>query len=168
MLRFQHPGAAEAQHGIGGACGVGLRRRNPSKTRTNIGPQPKCAGETGKKWAVQVRCDEGAANRIDPEPCTGSREAAGEALTGGTPWPAVAPRAHSYDEPRMEQSRMPTSFGLLAGALGHAAHGGGVISPLLSTIYLTEVDRMLERAKEVGRATASTPPSKRRVLLTIW
>ena len=50
--------------------------------RAVIGPQPKCAGETGKKWAVQVRCDEGAANRIAPEPCTGSREAAGEALTG--------------------------------------------------------------------------------------
>jgi RNA-directed DNA polymerase len=38
------------------------------------------------------------------------------------------------------------------------AHGkrgvsqGGVISPLLSNIYLTEVDRMLERAKEVTRA----------------
>src|SRR5262245_19808571 len=33
---------------------------------------------------------------------------------------------------------------------------GGVISPLLSNIYLTEVDRMLERAKEVtchGRFT---------------
>ena len=29
---------------------------------------------------------------------------------------------------------------------------GGVISPLLSNIYLTEVDRMLERAKEVTRA----------------
>ena len=28
---------------------------------------------------------------------------------------------------------------------------GGVISPLLSNIYLTEVDRMLERAKEVTR-----------------
>jgi RNA-directed DNA polymerase len=29
---------------------------------------------------------------------------------------------------------------------------GGVISPLLSTLYLTEVDRMLERAKEVTRS----------------
>src|SRR4029450_6168118 len=28
---------------------------------------------------------------------------------------------------------------------------GGVISPLLSNVYLTEVDRMLERAKEVHR-----------------
>jgi Reverse transcriptase (RNA-dependent DNA polymerase) len=28
---------------------------------------------------------------------------------------------------------------------------GGVISPLLSNIYLTEVDRMLERAKEASR-----------------
>src|ERR687891_439131 len=28
---------------------------------------------------------------------------------------------------------------------------GGVISPLLSNLYLTEVDRMLERAKEVTR-----------------
>jgi RNA-directed DNA polymerase len=28
---------------------------------------------------------------------------------------------------------------------------GGVISPLLSNIYLTEVDRMLERAKETTR-----------------
>ena len=31
---------------------------------------------------------------------------------------------------------------------------GGVISPLLSNLYLTEVDRMLERAKET---TASGP-----------
>jgi RNA-directed DNA polymerase len=28
---------------------------------------------------------------------------------------------------------------------------GGVLSPLLSNLYLTEVDRMLERAKEVTR-----------------
>jgi RNA-directed DNA polymerase len=28
---------------------------------------------------------------------------------------------------------------------------GGVISPLLSNFYLTEVDRMLERAKEATR-----------------
>ena len=32
-----------------------------------------------------------------------------------------------------------------------AAHGRGVISPLLSNLYLNEVDRMLERAKEVTR-----------------
>ena len=29
---------------------------------------------------------------------------------------------------------------------------GGVISPLLSNLYLNEVDRMLERAKEVTRS----------------
>jgi RNA-directed DNA polymerase len=29
---------------------------------------------------------------------------------------------------------------------------GGVISPLLSNVYLNEVDRMLERAKNVTRA----------------
>lgn len=31
---------------------------------------------------------------------------------------------------------------------------GGVISPLLSNLYLNEVDRMLERAKEVNSAQA--------------
>ena len=44
---------------------------------------------------------------------------------------------------------------------------GGVISPLLSNLYLTEVDRMLERAKEATRSTStrrwSTPGSP-----TIW
>ena len=33
---------------------------------------------------------------------------------------------------------------------------GGVISPLLSNVYLNEVDRMLERAKDVTRADAYT------------
>lgn len=33
---------------------------------------------------------------------------------------------------------------------------GGVISPLLSNVYLTEVDRMLERAKEVTRSDPYT------------
>ena len=33
---------------------------------------------------------------------------------------------------------------------------GGVISPLLSNLYLTEVDRMLERAKEVTRSGTYT------------
>ena len=44
---------------------------------------------------------------------------------------------------------------------------GGVISPLLSNLYLTEVDRMLERAKGT-RARASTPTSSMHVLRTIW
>jgi RNA-directed DNA polymerase len=35
---------------------------------------------------------------------------------------------------------------------------GGVISPLLSNIYLNEVDRMLERAKEVTRDGRWTTP----------
>ena len=38
----------------------------------------------------------------------------------------------------------------------------GVISPLLSNIYLTEVDRVLERANEASR-TASTPTSEMRI-----
>ena len=44
---------------------------------------------------------------------------------------------------------------------------GGVISPLLSNLYLNEVDRMLERAREVY-AMASTPTSNMRGSLTIW
>ena len=35
---------------------------------------------------------------------------------------------------------------------------GGVISPLLSNIYLTEVDRMLERAKAAHHPMVSTLP----------
>ena len=31
---------------------------------------------------MKVRCDEGVANRIGPEPCTGAREGAGEASVG--------------------------------------------------------------------------------------
>jgi retron-type reverse transcriptase len=34
---------------------------------------------------------------------------------------------------------------------GEALLVGGVVSPLLSNIYLTEVDRMLERAQEATR-----------------
>ena len=44
---------------------------------------------------------------------------------------------------------------------------GGVISPLLSNLYLNEVDKMLERAREVT-ATASTPTSNTRDSLTTW
>ena len=44
---------------------------------------------------------------------------------------------------------------------------GGVISPLLSNLYLNEVDRMLERAREVTRK-ASTPTSNMRDSQTIW
>jgi retron-type reverse transcriptase len=33
----------------------------------------------------------------------------------------------------------------------HGVPQGGVVSPLLSNIYLNEVDRMLERAKEATR-----------------
>ena len=44
---------------------------------------------------------------------------------------------------------------------------GGVISPLLSNLYLTEVDGMLERAKR-PRASASTPTSSMHGLQMIW
>ena len=38
--------------------------------------------ETGKEQAVQVRCDEGVAIHIGPEPCAGIREDVGEASVG--------------------------------------------------------------------------------------
>ena len=44
---------------------------------------------------------------------------------------------------------------------------GGVISPVLSNLYLNEVDRMLERAKE-PRAAASSLTSSTRGSPTIW
>ena len=44
---------------------------------------------------------------------------------------------------------------------------GGVISPLLSNLYLNEVDKMLERAREVTR-NGSTPMSNMRGSLTTW
>ena len=44
---------------------------------------------------------------------------------------------------------------------------GGVISPLLSNIYLTEVDAMLERAKG-ARVTARPRTSRTRAMPTTW
>ncbi len=32
------------------------------------------AGKAGEEWAVEVRCDEGVATRIGPEPCVVGRE----------------------------------------------------------------------------------------------
>ena len=43
---------------------------------------------------------------------------------------------------------------------------GGVISPLLSNLYLNEVDKMLERAQEVTRNGKYTPTSNTRDSLT--
>ena len=45
-------------------------------------PDCRCAGETSEEQAVQVRHDEGAAIRIDPEPCVGLREENDEASAG--------------------------------------------------------------------------------------
>src|SRR6202035_2001908 len=44
---------------------------------------------------------------------------------------------------------------------------GGVLSPLLSNVYLTEVDRMLERAQEVTRRGDPTTTCSTLALLTI-
>ena len=38
--------------------------------------------ETGKEYVVKVRCNEGVAIRIGPEPCAGTREGVGEASAG--------------------------------------------------------------------------------------
>ena len=44
---------------------------------------------------------------------------------------------------------------------------GEVISPLLSNLYLNEVEKMLERAKETTRH-GNTPASSTHVLPMIW
>ena len=48
--------------------------------------------KTGKEWVVKVRYDEGLAIHIDPEPCVGPREGAGEASAGehSQPWSGAA------------------------------------------------------------------------------
>ena len=45
---------------------------------------------------------------------------------------------------------------------------GGVISPLLSNLYLNEVDRMLEKAVDTTRRGKSPPTSNMHVLRTTW
>jgi len=45
---------------------------------------------------------------------------------------------------------------------------GGVISPLLSNIYLNEVDRMLEKAKEVTRTGNTFIWNTLVLLMTLW
>ena len=51
---------------------------------------------------------------------------------------------------------MPLLKGILQASGSKGVPQGGVISPLLSTLSLTEVDRMLERAKEVTRSGTYT------------
>lgn len=46
--------------------------------------------------------------------------------------------------------------GILKASGNQGVPPGGVISPLLSNLYLTEVDRRLERAKEVTRSGTYT------------
>jgi RNA-directed DNA polymerase len=53
---------------------------------------------------------------------------------------------------RVQDSEILHLLGLMLKASGkRGVPQGGVISPLLANIYLTEVDVMLERAKEVTR-----------------
>lgn len=75
---------------------------------------------------MQVRCDEGVANHIGPEPCAGIREDAGEASAGE--------RAGQPSSRDRSLSRVPTLFhrrkATRAGALSQApARPGAVVEP---------------------------------------
>lgn len=75
---------------------------------------------------MKVRCDEGVANRIGPEPCAGTREGAGEASAGER-----AGQPLSRDR---SLSRVPTPFhrrkATRAGALSQAPERpGAVVEP---------------------------------------
>jgi hypothetical protein len=52
------------------------------KRRNDVGNVSQCAGETGKEWSVQVRHNEGAAIRIDPEPSAAVGKGDSEASIG--------------------------------------------------------------------------------------
>ena len=54
---------------------------------------------------MQVRCDEGVANHIGPEPCAGIREDVGEASAGGHIGQPLSRESHIY-------FWMPTPFSL--------------------------------------------------------
>ena len=56
---------------------------------------------------------------------------------------------------------------MLKASGGRGVPQGGVISPLLSNVYLTEVDAMLERRRE-SRKTASTRTWSTGATPTIW
>ena len=45
---------------------------------------------------------------------------------------------------------------------------GGICSPLLSNLYLTAVDRMLERAKEVTRRGPYTYLDRKGIFILRW
>ncbi|RQZ31718.1 hypothetical protein DIE14_02070 [Burkholderia sp. Bp9017] len=65
--------------------------------------------ETGKEQVVQIRCDEGVANHIGPEPCSGCREAIDEASVGASHWAVI-----------VVLFRVPTRIGTRKGDMGGA------------------------------------------------
>jgi len=72
---------------------------------------------------VQVRCDEGVANHIDPKPCAGFCEEVGEASAGGR---AGQPLSHDIEYPRaptLSKGRKATRKGALYASVLAARRG---------------------------------------------
>jgi hypothetical protein len=73
---------------------------------------------------VQVRCDEGVATHIGPEPCAFAREGAGEASAGEYTRPAIEPRQKNSSGRRR---RYVVRKAIRSGALLRAPSRPGVV-----------------------------------------